>query len=41
MKDRQDEQWFIDGIDEIFDDYHWVDEYEKLTEDAYERKILK
>ena len=41
MKDRQDEQWFIDGIDEIFDDYHWVDEYEKLAEDAYERKILK
>ena len=41
MKDRQNDQWFIDGINEIFDDYHWADEYEKLSEDAYERKILK
>ena len=30
MKERQCEAWFIDGIDEIFDDYHWADEYEEL-----------
>ncbi len=33
MKDRQDEQWFIDGIDEIFENYHWADEYEKIIGD--------
>ena len=41
MKDRQGEQWFIDGIYEIFDDYHWADEYEKITDEVYDRKILK
>lgn len=41
MKERPFEQWYIEDLDELFDDYHWVDEYEKLAEDAYERKILK
>ena len=30
MQDRQCEAWFIEDIDEIFDNYHRVDEYEKL-----------
>ena len=41
MQDRQSEDWFIDGVDELFDDYHWADEYEKIVEGIYERKVLK
>ena len=33
MKDRQDEQWFIDGIDGIFENYHWADKWQEIEEE--------
>jgi len=33
MKDRPYETWYIDSLDEIFEDYHWADEYEKIIGD--------
>tara|TARA_R100000781_G_C4068952_1_gene123797 strand:- start:829 stop:1263 length:435 start_codon:yes stop_codon:yes gene_type:complete len=30
MKNRPCEEWYIDNIDEIFNDYHWADEWERI-----------
>ena len=33
MRKRPYETWYIDSLDEIFEDYHWADEYEKIIGD--------
>ena len=38
MQDRQSEAWFIDGIDEIFDDYDWVDKWQEIEEELENNK---
>jgi len=32
MQDRPHETWYIDSMDEIFENYHWADKWEKIQE---------
>jgi len=33
MQNRPHETWYIDSMDEIFEDHQWFDEWEKIKED--------
>ncbi len=38
MKDRPFEEWYIEDIDEIFEDYDWADKWQEIEEELENNK---